>query len=311
MPEKSRPTVQNILHTACRWIVRALPYIFLTVGGIVMLYPVLFSLLGSVSTQAEYEETLFLPIPHTSFSEIDNFLLIFQGTVFLKPLLLTLARVAVNIAIPTTVALFGGYVFAKVDFKFKRAAFMVLLSSMMIPGVALMVPNYIWMSRFPFVGGNMVFSGGMGFINNPAILFVTGWVNVYAIFLFRQSFVSIGNELAESGEMDGANFVLIIVKLYLPLVMPIVAVLSLNCFLGTWNDYMTSTIYLRNHPDVSLVATAANGLIEVFRSQQRIGGPDYPKAFAVSTVMMVPPIIVFLFVQKQFVEGLTMGAVKG
>ena len=154
----------------------------------------------------------------------------------------------------------------------------------------------------------MVFSGGMGFINNPAILFVTGWVNVYAIFLFRQSFVSIGNELAESGEMDGANFVLIIVKLYLPLGMPIVAVLSLNCFLGTWNDYMTPYLYLPSH---QTLATGIYTLSERLTTGNDKYSNDYPKLFASMLLSILPVLVIFAAFQDKIMKFQLGGGIKG
>lgn len=296
-----------------RGFLKALPYIGLSLGGFIMIYPFVFSLLGSFCSVAEYRDALFLPFSKSPFSNLENYTVLFRtGTNFARPLFLTLAKIIFMFVVSVLVNAFGGYVFAKVEFKFKRTIFTILLSSMMIPGVAMLVPNFLFMVRFPLVGGNGITGqGGSGFINNPAVLFINGWVSVYGIFLFRQSFVSLGKEIAESGEVDGACFARIVLQLYLPLIKPIIAVTFLNTFLGNWNDYMTSLIMLPDLPDWRMISTTAATLMDLFSNPLRVGGADYPKAFAISTIMMIPPLIVFLCMQKQFVEGLAMGAIKG
>ena len=289
------------------------PYLFLSIGGVIMVYPFLYSLLGSLSSMGEYNSSLLLPVPRHPFAELGNYAILFKAeTDILFPMFLTVSRMVVGFTVSLLVSSFGGYVFAKVRFKFKRIVFTVLLSSTMIPGVAMMVPNFIWMSRFPLVGGNDILGrGGTGWVDNPGVLYVTGWVSAYSIFLFRQCFVSLGNDMAESGEIDGASFVRIVLQLYLPLVRPIFSMMILNTFIANWNDYMTSLIMLPSKTQYRLLATTAATLMELFSNPQRMGGPDYPKTFAIATVMMVPPLVVYLLVQKQFVEGLAMGAVKG
>ena len=289
------------------------PYLFLTIGGIVMVYPFVYSLLGSLCSVEEYKASLLLPIPKHPWTELGNYAILFKAeTDILFPMFLTVSRMVVGFVVSVFVSSFGGYVFAKVNFKYKRIVFTILLSSTMIPGVAMMVPNFIWMSKFPLVGGNNILGdGGTGWVDNPGVLYITGWVSAYSIFLFRQCFVSLGNDMAESGEIDGASFVRIVLQLYLPLVRPIFSMMILNTFVANWNDYMTSLIMLPSKTEYRLLATTSATLMELFSNPQRFGGADYPKTFAIATVMMIPPLIVYLLVQKQFVEGLAMGAVKG
>jgi len=291
----------------------SVPYILLSLGGLVMVYPLIYALFGAVSTQAEFRAALFLPIPKTPFARLQNFGLVFtQAGNMLQPLIITLIRFAVSAVIPITVAILGGYAVAKVDFKFKGPAFMFLLASMMMPGVALAVPNYVWLANFPLVGGNNILGkGGSGFINNIFVLFCLGWVNVYAIFLFRQAFLGMGNEMSESAEVDGAGFFRIIFTIYVPLARPIIALLLFSTFVGSWNDYFTTLLLLPQRPDIGLIAYNFTVLMNYFTNPLLQGGPDYPQAFAIAIIMSLPPFIAFLFVQKQFVEGLSMGAVKG
>ena len=253
-----------------------------------------------------------MPLPSNPLGGLANFGKIFITSTITRSLAITFGKIAFQFGVTIFTSILGGYVFAKLQFPFKRAFFMLLISSMMIPGVALLVPNYIWMSKFPLMGGNnLLGEGGHGFLNNPWSIVLTGWLNVYNIFLCRQAFSSIGNEMSESAQIDGAGFLSIVFKMYMPLIRPILAVMFLNLFLGVWNDYLGNFIYMSDIPKWHTIGNVVVSVMEIYSNPQRLGGPDYPITFAVATISMVPPIIVYMLVQKQFTEGLTMGSVKG
>lgn len=287
-------------------------FILLLVGGILILYPLLYALLGSFATNQEFYATVFVPIPHSPTAWIGNYATLFADATVFYSMLVTVVKIVIQLAITIFTSVLGGFVFAKVRFPFKRGFFLILISSMMIPGVAMMIPNFIWMARFPLLGGNnLLGEGGNGFLNNPLIHILTGWLNVYNIFLCRQAFVSLGNEMNESAKIDGASFFRIVFIIYMPLIMPIVAVMFLNLFLGIWNDYMTNFIYLSDAELWQTVGYTVVRVMDIYGNPQKLGGADYPVVFAVALISMLPPIIVYICVQKQFTEGLTMGAVKG
>ena len=150
-------------------------YIIVAVLGFVMLYPLFYCLLGSVSTTDEFTLAKLIPIPRQPFKEISNYLLIFRGDTGLaltRAVILTVIRIAVMFTITTFISVLGGYVYSKVEFTGKRVMFLILMSSMMIPGAALIVPGFVWMARFPLVGGNNIMGlGGRGFIENPAVCY--------------------------------------------------------------------------------------------------------------------------------------------
>ena len=280
--------------------------------GLVLLYPMYFGVLGSLSTKAEFDQTVFLPIPKNPLSQISNYFAIFSQPGLIKALAVTMFRIYWGFAVGALTAVLGGYAFAKMNFPFRRTIFIFLLSTMMIPGVAMMIPGYIWMVKFPLIGGNDIFGvGGRGFIDNPLLYFVTGWVSTYNIFLFRQAFVGTGKELGESAQIDGAKFLYIVFRIYLPLVKPLLVVLFLGSAFGAWNDYMTNLIMLPNRPEWNSIGYATIGLADYYASTFNPGGADFPKAYAINVLMMFPPIILFVFLQKQFVEGLSAGAIKG
>ncbi len=285
---------------------------FLLIVGIALLYPLYYALFGSVSTNREFLSAVFLPIPKDPIAGLKNYATVFMSATILRTLAVTLGKIVYHFAITIFTSVLGGYVFAKLRFPAKRMFFMVLISSMMIPGVALIVPSYIWMARFPLLGGNDILGrGGSGFLSNPWVLVLTGWLNVYNIFLCRQAFASTGDEMAESAQMDGAGLLRVVFGIYTPLIRPILAVMFLNQFLGTWNDYMFNFIYMTDATKWHTIGNVVVALMDVYSNPQRLGGPDYPIVFAVAIASMVPPIIVYALLQRQFTEGLSMGAVKG
>ena len=291
--------------------VQIILFVLLLVGGIAMLYPVFYALLGSFATNEEFYETIFIPIPKT-LAFLENYATLFSDPAVFTSMGVTFGKIILQLVITVFTSVLGGYVFAKLRFPFKRGFFLILISSMMIPGVALMVPNYVWMADFPLVGGNDITGqGGSGFLNNPWMHVVTGWLNVYNIFLCRQALVSIGGEMGESAKIDGAGFFRIVFAIYMPLIKPIVAVMFLNLFLGIWNDYLGSFIYFADAEQWQTVGYAVVRIMDIYSDPFRAGGSQYPVVFAISLMSMIPPIIVYICIQKQFTEGLAMGAVKG
>lgn len=289
-------------------------HIVLALGSVVMLYPFVFAVLGTFLSLEEFYSVGFLPLPTSLDYVFDNFATLFRRSEIWPAIGMTLARTAWYSLIVGLTSVMGGYVFAKVNFKGKSVAFYLLMSSMMVPGVALLIPQYLMMGRFPLVGGNDLFGrGGSGLLNNWAVLFVTGCFSAYNIFLLRQSFDGIGNEYKEAAEVDGAGFFQTIFTIYLPMVKPVLAVIFINLFIGQWNDYLFPMIFLSQKPDlmpIGVVSVRVSNDYLLGSGSSGLGLVNYPLVMAISIVMMLPPVAVYIAFQKYFVTGLTMGGVK-
>ena len=288
-------------------------FIIMLVLGLLMLYPLVFTIMASLSTNAEYYAASFMPIPLEFWKHFDNYSAIFRNSSLIRALGVTLLRTTYSFFITVVTSYLGGYVFAKMRFPFKRFSFLFLICSMMVPGVALFVPNYIWMARFPLVGGNDILGqGGSGYIDNPLMLiFLSGWIQPYNIYLFRQCLYSLGNEMKEAAEVDGAGLGTIMFRVYFPLCSPIVAVILLAAIVGNWSEYVSNTIYLRGSDEWWTVGNIIFGMMEEYASTARTGGPDFPKSFATAMISIVPPVLTYIVLQRYVTEGLTAGAVKG
>lgn len=281
--------------------------ILMVLFSFIILFPLIYMVLGAMNTKTEFLEAGILPIPKSfSFARFKNFGKIFMADGLWQSLFVTAARIVFYALCNIFFSTLGGYVFARVRFRGRNLVFMIYMATMMIPGIATMVPNYIILAKFPTIGGM-----GTGLIDNPVVLFVTGWISVYNIFLMRQSIESIGGDLDEAAQIDGAARLYIVFKIYLPLALPVVSVMMIGLFMGMWNDYTTSLIYLPSHKEWHMIGTK---IIELLNDGAIVGYdtyPDYPAIYGVSVTFILPPIVAFLIFQNQIIGGLTMGAVKG
>jgi multiple sugar transport system permease protein len=279
-----------------------------------MIYPLAFAFLGSFLSLEEFYGVTFLPIPTHLGSFFKNIAVLFKRSEFINSIGITMLRVLWYSFIVGATSVFGGYVFAKVNFKGKKIAFYVLMSSMMVPGVALLIPQYMMLARFPLVGGNDIFGkGGFGFINNASVLFVTGCFSAYNIFLLRQGFSSLADDFKEAAEVDGASFFTVVFRIYLPMVKPMLAVIFISLFIGQWNDYFFPFIFVSGNPAALPVGVASVRISDDYLYASGISGAglvNYPVVMACAVVMMLPPMAVFITFQRYFIAGMTLGGVK-
>ena len=285
----------------------------LILAAFIVSYPLIYSVLAATNSQVEFLDVRLLPIPRTfQWSRLKNFTYILGLSEIWTAVFVTMLKFGAGTLIAIVTSAIGGFLFACVRFKGKNSVFFYYMFSMMIPGISLMVPTYVLFARLPLMGGNNILGqGGSGFINDVSFLFVTGWVGVYNIFLMRQIILTIGPELKEAASADGAGILRIIFRIYLPLCLPILAVLIIGGFIGTWNDYMTSLIYLPDRPEFQLIGTRIVFFMEVLGFGGYSGIPNYPFVFGMSVIYMLPPVVIFLIFQRQFISGLTAGSLKG
>ncbi len=184
----------------------------------------------------------------------------------------------------------AGYALAKFAFPGKKALMGFMLGSMMIPGVILLAPTYEIIVQ-------------IGWIDTYWALLVPGAVSIFGIFLFRQAMLGVPSELIESGRMDGCGEFRIYYELVMPLVRPMSGAFCLVAFLGAWNSFIAPNVYLSSQNKLPLPVILNQYVGEY--SQQ------YGVFLAGTLLAIIPPAILFFALQKEFVSGLTTGAVKG
>ena len=184
------------------------------------------------------------------------------------------------------------YSFARLKWPGRDFAFAVTLSTMMVPFPVLMVPLFGLFTNFGWVG-----------TFRP--LWIPAWFGAaFSIFLLRQFFRSIPNELSEAAKLDGCSEWGIFSQVILPLAKPALAVVALFSFMATWNDFLGPLLYLQNQDTFTL----ALGL-QSYRSQA--GGTDWNLQMAASTIVVAPVILLFFFTQRLFIQGIAATGLKG
>ncbi|HXF62315.1 MAG TPA: carbohydrate ABC transporter permease [Caldilineaceae bacterium] len=294
-------------------------YSILIVGSVLMAFPMVYAVLGSLTDLEDFYANPWLPIPRKLY--LENYTIMFSPefgrTVALwRWVFNTLVRTAWYIAVPGTVAVLAGYVFSRLKFRGRDAAFLYLLSSMMVPGIVFWIPTYVMMARFPGVGGNnWLGQGGHGFVNEFPALMIPGLVNVFYIFMLRQAYYSIPVDFEEAARVDGATTLQVLWHVYLPMLKPVLIVLVIFQFVAIWNDYQWPLIVSSGNPDIWTVALGIQRML--FVGAQVKGYPagtvfqDYPFSFALATMATLPLVLLFLRLQSYFVEGVQGFALRG
>jgi len=187
-------------------------------------------------------------------------------------------------------AAMAAYVFAKIEFKGREKIFALYLATMMIPGQVTMIPNYLVLKY-------------MGLLNTFTGLMLPSLINAFGTFILRQNMMTIPNDYIEAAVIDGASHFTIFYKVILPLSKPIIAALAIITFMGTWNSYLWPLIILTSKDKMTLPVglSLLNGQ---YASQ-------YNLLMAGGLISIIPILIVFLFAQKYFEKGLSLGGIKG
>ena len=282
-------------------------YIILGIIAVLMIYPLIFSILGGFNTKDEFREMgELLPIP--SKPTFVNFKYVFSSAMY-RPLLNTFIRSAWYTFIVSAMSVLMGYVLARYDFKLKKTVMTFIIVAQVIPGVLTLIPTFVMVANIPLVGGNDIFgNGGHGLFDNKLMLYLPlGWGYLIWTFLFTQSMKSLPEAFEEAAEIDGCGFWKTLIKVVLPMQKPILTVIAVNVALNTWNDWMTPFLYINRTSESTITAYLA----VLTAALKQFGEKDYPKIFSISVVAIVPPFLIFLYFQKYIIQGIASAGLKG
>lgn len=257
-----------------------LTYLALTLGAMAVVYPFFFMVNNSFKTGREIlHSPTALPskitlIGYTGVFEELDVLLLFQNSLIL----------AVSITLLNTVlSALAGYAFAKIPFPGRGRIFGFMLLTMMIPGVLFLIPSY-------------VFIYNLGWVGHYHALIIPSAISVFNIFLVRQFMLGIPDEIVEAARIDGAGDPTIFLRVILPLARPALATVAILTFMGSWNDFFGPLLYL-NQPEHW---TLQLGLLQ-FRGT--VPGENAEQIWALTTLITLPIVVVYFFIQEQFVKA--------
>ncbi len=254
-----------------------------------MLLPLFWMLTNSLKT---YRETLIAP--PTWFPAIpqwSNYLQAWAaqplfGRYFFNSFFVAFVTVLGEVLL----AILAAYAFSRMAFTGKSLLFIVLLSTMMIPGEVLLVPNFITLTK-------------LNWVNTYWALIIPWIASAFSIFLLRQHFLQIPRELQEAALLDGAGHVRFLVQVMLPLSRAPIATVALLKFVGSWNSFLWPLI-VTNSPGMR---TVPPGLMSLMQDE----GPQYQIWMAAAAMALAPVLVVFLAAQKQFLESVARTGLKG
>lgn len=269
---------------------KMLSYVLMTIIGIILLIPLLWMVFTSLKPMEE-----IVRYPPTFFPEKivwENYLDTIAAFPFWRyarnTLFITVLVVISNVLSNSFIA----YGFAKLDFPGKKLMFALVLSTMMIPGFVTMIPQYVLFSKIGWVGTYL-----------PLIV-PSFFGNAFNIFLMRQFYLSINNELIEAAEIDGANHLYIWSHLMLPLTKPALITIAINSFNAAWNDFLGPLLYIQDQEKYTLQIG-----LQVFQNQATT---QWNYLMAGATLVLIPTILLFFFAQRYFIEGMDLtGGSKG
>ncbi len=272
---------------------KAIEYAFLLVLAFVMLYPLLWMAGAAFKTNDEiFGNINILP----KVPVFDGFSLGWKGSGqygFDRFLLNSFAIVLPSVLFTVLSSILVGYGFARFDFAFKKPLFMLMLSTMMLPATVIIIPRYIFFKKLGWLDTYLPFIV-------PSLLATWSFFN----FMMVQFFRGLPRELDESAKIDGCGSFRILVSILLPLCKPAIFSAIIFKFVWTWNDFFDSLIYIssvRKYP-VPL------GLRMTIDTAAMV---NWNQILAMSLVAILPPVILYFFSQKYFVEGISTSGLKG
>ncbi|WP_265458877.1 carbohydrate ABC transporter permease [Enterococcus sp. HY326] len=265
--------------------------IILSIGAIVMIGP----LLWMVSTSLKDRTGVFQlppqwipnPIRFDAYERLANLDTLFSG---IKNTVIVSLSVTVVGTITSSLAAFS---FAKLRMPHKNLLFLILLTALMIPYPAVMIPQFMMFSK-------------IGWVDTLLPLIIPGMFgNITMIFFLRQYLSNIPDSVVEAAKIDGAGYLQTFFRLIFPLIRPAVAAQFILWFMGAWNDYLAPLIYL-NSPEKQTLQVVIANLNAAYAIQT-----DYPLIMAASVVSLLPVLIVFIIFQKQIIESVALSGSKG
>ena len=271
-------------------IVQVLLYTFLGVMALIVVFPFYWMIISSLKSTVEYR----LPIP-TLFPQnimwgnyVEAFTAANLGRLFLNTVIVGLVSTILSLVI----TVLSAFAFARLEFKGKNALFAALLATMMIPGELFTITNYVTVTK-------------LGWIDTYEVLIFPFLVSVFYIYLLRQNFLQIPNELYLAAKVDGTGDLKYLWKVMIPLSLPTLISITILKMMGAWNSYVWPRLVTRSD-DMRLIT---NGLRDAFTDMS--GQANIPVQMAAVAVVSFPLFLVFIFLRKYIMKGVSRSGIKG
>jgi ABC-type glycerol-3-phosphate transport system permease component len=270
----------------------AFVHMMLLFAAMISLVPFIWLLCACFKRGDDLFDYTFLPWKHLGQLTFANFVSLFRRQFFGRWIVNSIFLTAAQTAMVVTLASLGGFALAKYQFRFKRTLQMIMLGTMLLPSQVLLPSSYELMYHF-------------GWINSYWSIIVPGSVSVFGMFLFRQAMQGVPDELLQAARVDGCSELRLWWEIALPVVRPMIGAFTLMSFLAAWNSYLWPSIMLQDQGRYTLPMALGN-MASMSEFQTEFG-----VLMAGTLISILPVMILFFAMQKEFISGLTSGAIKG
>ena len=281
-------------------VMMVITYAFILFLALVMIFPFYWMIITSLKQRSEIIATT-----QTFFPTIvmwSNYVYVFQVFDFGTYMLNTIV-VAIFSTIGTLLTtIFAAFAFARLKFKGREPLFMLFLMTMMIPGEMMVISNFITVASFGWIGE------GQTLMDAYAAMIVPFWVSVFYIYLLRQNFKQIPNELYLAAKVDGKSDWSFLWKVMVPLAAPTLISITILKFMGTWNSYVWPQLVTLNE-DYKLISNGLRG--SSFVNNDAGGQVEYGYQMAATVLVTVPLFLLFVFFRKYIMRGVGRAGIKG
>jgi multiple sugar transport system permease protein len=268
----------------------ALRYLLLAAGAFIMLLPFLWMVNASLMTTGEIQKQPPVWFPaepqwsnYSRLGEVMNLPLLYGNSIFVT------TTTTIGVLFTSSLA---GFAFAKYQFRGRDTLFMAILATMMIPSFVTLIPTFYIVKN-------------LGWINSYQGLIIPGIVSAYGIFLMRQFISSLPDELLDAARIDGASEPRIYFSVILPLISPALATLGTFTFIGVWNAFLFPMLitFDRNLQTLPLGLNA----LRIFAAEAR----NLDLLMAGTTLSVLPSLLLFIVLQRYFIQGIALTGLKG
>ncbi|HEX6507941.1 MAG TPA: carbohydrate ABC transporter permease [Chloroflexota bacterium] len=270
--------------------VRTLGYVVLTVVAVACIFPLAWMVLTSLRTPDSAFGKSF--IPTAAEWTVKAYASAFTSAGMGRGLVNSLIVTAATIAGVLIVATFGGYGFARFNFRGRRAIYIAILSTLMVPGAVLIIPLFLEFKVFHLLDS----------LQGLTLVYIATSVP-FAVVLMRGFFERVPENLADAARIDGASELAVFFRVMLPLVRPAVLTLAVFQFLSSWNEFLLAETFLRS-PNLLTVQPRVYAIVGQYST-------NWSLLCAAVVISVIPVVILYVILQRRFVTGLTVGALRG
>ena len=273
-----------------KFIVKLFVYAFLLLMALIVLFPFYWMIISSLKSLTEYRLSVptFWPQRIMLSNYVDAFTTANLGRLFTNTMIVGVISTLLSLII----TVLSAFAFARLEFKGRETMFAALLATMMIPGELFTITNYSTVTQ-------------LGWMNTYTVLIVPFLVSVFYIYLLRQNFLQIPNELYLAAKVDGSGDFKYLWKVMVPLSLPTLISITILKMMGAWNSYIWPRLVANDEAHRMIT----NGLRNAFT--ETTGDVNYPVQMAAVALVSAPLFLVFVFLRKYIMAGVSRSGIKG